>query len=63
MSEPHTLSLSILINRDGSHEIVYTQLGGFSEPEPFLGAILEAYGVKPKDPQGIMRDPATSLMN
>ncbi len=36
----------VKINENGTHEIVHTQLGDYPGPEPFLGLVLKASGLK-----------------
>jgi peroxiredoxin len=38
--------IAIKMNGDGSHEVVHTQLGGFTEAGPFLEIMLEAFGLQ-----------------
>ena len=51
------------INRDGSEEVVYTQLGGFIETEPFLEVILVACGLEQKKVPLKKEDLAISLVD
>jgi hypothetical protein len=37
------------MEKDGSHEIVHTQLGGLTDTTLFLALMVEAYGIKQKD--------------
>jgi hypothetical protein len=37
------------MGKDGSHEIVYTHLGGFTDTKLFLDSMVEAYGIKQGD--------------
>ena len=36
----------VKINKDGTHKLVYTQLGGFKTAEEFLDLILKESGLK-----------------
>jgi thiol-disulfide isomerase/thioredoxin len=38
--------IGVKINEDGTHQIIYTQLGDFQGAEPFLELILKASGLK-----------------
>jgi thiol-disulfide isomerase/thioredoxin len=38
--------LVVKINEDGTHQIVYSQLGNYPGPEPFLEIVLESSGLK-----------------
>ena len=53
--------IAVKIDGDGSHEVVHTQLGGMIEAQPFLDALLEAYGFKQKDSPEKGKDLAVSL--
>jgi len=41
--------IAIRIEKDGSHKIVHTQLGGLPDTTLFLALIVEAYGIKQED--------------
>jgi hypothetical protein len=41
--------IAIKMNGDGSHEIVYTHLGGLTDARGFLDLMVEAYGIKQED--------------
>ena len=41
--------IAIRIEKDGSHEIVHTHLGGLTDTTLFLALIVEAYGIKQED--------------
>jgi len=41
--------IAIRIEKDGSHEIVHTQLGGLPDTTLFLALMVEAYGIKQED--------------
>jgi hypothetical protein len=41
--------IAIRMEKDGSHEIVHTHLGGLTDTTLFLALMVEAYGIKQKD--------------
>ena len=41
--------IAIKLEKDGSHEIVHTHLGGLTDPRAFLDLMVEAYGMKRED--------------
>jgi len=41
--------IAIRMEKDGSHRIVHTHLGGLGDTELFLALMLEAYGIKQRD--------------
>jgi len=41
--------IAIKTERDGSHKIVHTYLGGFTNAKAFLDLMAEAYGIKQED--------------
>jgi thiol-disulfide isomerase/thioredoxin len=41
--------IAIRMEKDGSHKIVYIQLGGFTDTTLFLDSMVEAYGIKQGD--------------
>jgi len=41
--------IAIKMERDGSHEIVHTYLGGLTNARAFLDLVAEAYGIKQED--------------
>jgi len=53
--------IAVKMNGNGSHEVVYTQSGGFHEAAPFLIQLLEAYGLKQKDLRQEIEDLAISM--
>lgn len=55
--------IAIEIHRDGSHEVVYTQLGAFAGVELFLEPLLEASGLKQKNSSLKQEEAGISLTN
>jgi len=41
--------IALKMEKDGSHEIVYTHLGGLTDARAFLDLMVEAYGIKQED--------------
>ena len=41
--------MAIKMEKDGSHEIVHTHLGGLTDARAFLDLMVEAYGIKQED--------------
>jgi hypothetical protein len=41
--------IAVRIEKDGSHEIVQTHLGGLTDATPFLASMVEAHGIKQED--------------
>jgi peroxiredoxin len=41
--------MAIKMEKDGSHEIVHTHLGGLTDTRAFLDLMVEAYGIKQED--------------
>ena len=41
--------IAIRMEKDGSHKIVHTHLGGLTDARPFLDLMVEAYGIKQED--------------
>lgn len=41
--------MAIKMEKDGSHEIVHTHLGGLTDSRAFLDLVVEAYGIKQED--------------
>jgi hypothetical protein len=60
---PYFIAIKMNGYGDGSHDVVHTRQGSFAEPEPFLEAMLEVFGLKRKDSPERTRDFANSFTN